>query len=231
MAVSPRAFSRLALANFIAFFAVIATGAAVRLTGSGLGCLDWPTCSMHRAIAPLGDLHAVIEDGNRAVSGLLVALTLVTIVAAVVRSPRRSDLVWLSAGLVLGVVADALLGAVVVYTKLNPWLVSVHMALSLATLVLAAVLHHRATHRYGSDARHDLRYPPSVVLARSLWVLLAATLLAGMVTTGSGPHSGSVSHDVVKFQSMSSLNAILVVSETGVAADGCNLDQTSRPRR
>ena len=93
---------------------------------------------------------------------------------------------WLSAGLVGGVVADALLGAIVVYTKLNPWLVSGHMALSLAMVVLAGVLFHRATHRYGPDARHELRCPWTVPLARWLWVALAATLLAGMATTGRG---------------------------------------------
>jgi heme a synthase len=197
VAISPRAFSRLALANFAAMFLIIATGAAVRLTGSGLGCPDWPNCFGHRLTAPLGQVHSVIEDANRLVTVLLVVLTVVTVVAALLRTPRRSDLVWLSAGLVGGVIADALLGAIVVYTKLNPWLVSGHMALSLAMVVLAGVLFHRATHRYGPDARRELRCPWTMQLARWLWVALGATLVAGMSTTGSGPHSGGSQGQVV----------------------------------
>jgi heme a synthase len=197
VAVSPRGFSRLALACFATTFAVIATGAAVRLTGSGLGCPDWPNCRGHDFTASLGNVHAVIEDANRAVSGLLIALTIVTLVAAFVRVPRRTDLLVLSGGLVAGIVADALLGGLVVYTKLNPWLVSGHMALSLGIVVVAGVLYHRATHRYGPDARHDVRCPWTVPLARWLWVLLSLTLLAGMATTGSGPHSGSNEPGVV----------------------------------
>jgi len=123
----------------------------------------------------------------------------VVVLAALLRSPRRRDLVWLSAALVGGVVADALLGAIVVYTKLNPWLVSGHMALSLGMVVLAGVLYHRATHRYGPDARHELRCAWTVQLARWLWVAISLTLLAGMVTTGSGPHSGgSQGQDVAR---------------------------------
>jgi len=199
VAISPRAFSRLALANFAAMVLIIATGAAVRLTGSGLGCPDWPNCFRHQLTAPLGQVHSVIEDANRLVTVLLVVLTVVTVVAALLRAPRRRDLVWLSAGLVGGVVADAFLGAIVVYTKLNPWLVSSHMALSLGMVVLAGVLFHRATHRYDPGARHERRCQWTVPLARWLWVPLTLTLLAGMATTGSGPHSGgSQGQDVAR---------------------------------
>ena len=197
MAVSPRVFSRLALANFVATIVIIATGAAVRLTGSGLGCPDWPNCLRHQLIAPIGQVHPVIEDANRLVSGIFVVLTVVTLVAAWSRRPRRGDLVALSAGMVGAVVADALLGEAVVYSKLNPWLVSGHMGLSLATVVLAGVLYHRATHVYGPDARHDVRCEWTVPLARWLWVLLTATVLAGTATTGSGPHSGGSQGQVV----------------------------------
>ena len=169
---------------------IVASGAAVRLTGSGLGCPDWPNCFGHQLTAPLGQLHAVIEDANRIITVLLVALLSITLLAAILRRPRRTDLVWLSAGLVGGVIADALLGAVVVYTKLNPWLVSGHMALSLSMIVLAGMLFHRSGHRYGEGARREVRCEWTVPIARLLWALLAAVLLAGMATTGSGPHSG-----------------------------------------
>lgn len=197
MAISPRGFSKLALANLVAMVLIIATGAAVRLTGSGLGCPDWPNCFGHHLTAPLGQVHAVIEDANRMVTVLLVVLLGVTVLAAILRRPRRADLVWLAAGLVGGVVADALLGAIVVYTKLNPWLVSGHMALSLAMVVAAGVLHHRSRYRYGEGARREVRCESSVPLARLFWVLLTATLLAGMTTTGSGPHSGGSDNQLV----------------------------------
>ena len=189
MAVSPKAFSRLAAANFAAFL-IIATGAAVRLTGSGLGCPDWPNCYQHRFVAPLGRLNSVIEDANRLLTGLLVVLVVVTVLAALARRPRRTDLVWLSVGLLGGVVAAAIQGAVVVYTKLGPWFVSSHLALSLALLVLAAVLHHRSRYQYGEGARREVRCAWTLTLSRWLWLPLSATLLAGMATTGSGPHPG-----------------------------------------
>lgn len=190
MAISPRAFRALALSNLVAVCAIVATGAAVRLTGSGLGCPDWPNCTQHRLVAALGNTHSVIEDANRFVTVLLVVLTAVTFLAAVARRPRRRDLVVLAGALVGGIVADALLGAAVVYSKLNPWLVSSHMALSLATVVAAAVLVHRSALRYGTGARREVRCRWSASLARWLWLPFGATLLTGMATTGSGPHSG-----------------------------------------
>jgi cytochrome c oxidase assembly protein subunit 15 len=190
VAISPRAFRALALSNLVAVCAIVATGAAVRLTGSGLGCPDWPSCTQHHLVAALGNTHAVIEDANRFVTVLLVVLTAVTFGAAWLRRPRRVDLVVLAGALVGGIVADAMLGAAVVYSKLNPWLVSGHMALSLATVVVAAVLVHRSGLHYGAGARHEVRCAWSASLARWLWIPFAATLLTGMATTGSGPHSG-----------------------------------------
>src|ERR1019366_7017164 len=143
-----------------------------------------PNCSGHHLTASLGQVHAVIEDANRLVTVLLVVLVAVTLLAAILRRPRRSDLVWLGAALVRGGVARALLGAVVVYTKLNAWLVSGHMALSLGMVVIAGVLHHRSRYRYDDSARHDVRCEWSQPLARLLWALLGVTLLAGRIARG-----------------------------------------------
>lgn len=189
-AIGPSTFRLLAVANLTAVAVVVATGAAVRLTGSGLGCPDWPNCLRHQFVAPLGSTHAVIEDANRAVTGVLIAVAGLTFLAAWLRAPRRRDLVWLAGAVVGGIVADALLGAEVVYSKLNPWLVSSHFALSLATVVVAGVLVHRATYRYGEGARHDVRCPWAATVARWLWLPFGATVVLGMATTGSGPHSG-----------------------------------------
>ena len=238
MAVSPRGFSRLALANLVSMVLIIATGAAVRLTGSGLGCPDWPECFRHQLTAPLGQVHSVIEDANRFVTVLLVVLLGVSLVGAVLRRPRRADLVWLSAALVGGVVADALLGAIVVYTKLNPWLVSGHMALSLAMVVIAGVLFHRSRHRYDEGARRDVRCEWTVPLARWLWVLLPATLLAGMTTTGSGPHSGgSTSQDVARrlpfsLQATAWVHSVCAIAFIGTVAGAyLVLTRTGAPRK
>jgi cytochrome c oxidase assembly protein subunit 15 len=169
---------------------IIATGAAVRLTGSGLGCPDWPTCYRGQITGSLS-LHPLIEYTNRMVTVLLVGVTVVTFVASWLRAPRRKDLIIFSLLLVVGVIADAVLGAVVVYTKLNPWLVCSHLILSLAMVVLGALLYHRAKYLYGEGARADVRDPQMKRVARLLWLPFVAVAVAGTVTTGSGPHAGS----------------------------------------
>ena len=169
---------------------IVLSGAAVRLTGSGLGCPDWPTC-FHDQISGSLSIHPLIEYTNRMVTVTLVILTGVTFIAALMRSPRRRDLVVLSASLIAGGVADAVLGAFVVYSKLNPWLVSLHMLLSLTMVVLSAVLYHRSKYLYGPGARADVRDPHFRSVARLLWVPFVVLLITGTMTTGSGPHAGS----------------------------------------
>lgn len=188
--LTPPAFRWFALASFVSMIVIVLTGAAVRLTGSGLGCPDWPTCFRHR-ISGSWQIHPFIEYANRIVTVTLVLVTMVTFVAALARAPRRRDLVALSGLLIGGVVADALLGALVVYSKLNPWLVSIHMLLSLSMVVVGAVLYHRSKYVYGPGARADVRDPHFRLLARLLWVPFVALLFAGTVTTGAGPHAGS----------------------------------------
>ena len=137
--MSVRTFRWFALASFIAMILIIATGAAVRLTGSGLGCPDWPTC-YHGQISGSWSLHPAVEYANRLVTVALSLVTVATLLAAVRRVPYRRDLTLFAGLLVVGVVADALLGAVVVYTKLNPWLVSSHLIVSLGMVVAGAIL-------------------------------------------------------------------------------------------
>lgn len=188
--MKPTTFRWFALAAFISMILIIVTGAAVRLTGSGLGCPDWPTCYRGQ-ISGSWSLHPAIEYANRIVTILLVGVTVVTAIAARLRSPRRRDLVRISLLLILGVVLDAVLGAIVVYSKLNPWLVSTHLLLSIGMVVLGAVLYHRSKYQYGPGARADVRSPAMLRNARLLWVLYGAVVVAGTITTGSGPHAGS----------------------------------------
>jgi cytochrome c oxidase assembly protein subunit 15 len=169
---------------------IVLSGAAVRLTGSGLGCPDWPTCFRGR-ISGSWSVHPFIEYANRMVTITLVILTAATFLAALARNPRRRDLIALSGALIGGIVADAVLGGFVVYSKLNPWLVSLHMLLSLSMVVVGAVLYHRSKYVYGPGARADVRDPHFQTVARLLWIPFVGLLISGTMTTGSGPHSGA----------------------------------------
>jgi cytochrome c oxidase assembly protein subunit 15 len=188
--LTPAVFRWFAYAAFLSMIIIVLTGAAVRLTGSGLGCPDWPTC-FHNKVAGSWSVHPLIEYANRMVTVNLVVLTGVTFVAAWLRAPRRRDLIVLSGLLVLGVVLDAVLGAFVVYTKLNPWLVAVHLLLSLSMVVASAVLYHRSKYQYGAGTRAEVRSQQFLWIARLLWVPFIVLLATGTMTTGSGPHAGS----------------------------------------
>ena len=187
--LTPELFRWFALAEFVALILITLSGAAVRLTGSGLGCPDWPTCHKHQLTGPL-NYHAVIEYGNRAVTGVLVVMAAFTLVAALLRTPRRRDLVRLSALVVLGIVANALLGPLVVYSNLNPLLVSLHLIVSLVMVVLGATLYHRSKYRYGEGASAVVRDEHFLRVARLTWIPFAVVVVAGTVATGSGPHAG-----------------------------------------
>jgi cytochrome c oxidase assembly protein subunit 15 len=187
--LSPAIFRWFALAAFISMILIILTGAAVRLTGSGLGCPDWPTCFKH-AYSTNWTIHSKIEFANRLVTVTLVVLTLVVFLASFARRPHRRDLSLLAGMLIVGVILDAVLGAYVVYSKLNPWLVSLHLLLSLAMVIVSAILYHRSKYVYGPGTRADVRDPHFRVVARLLWIPFVILLITGTMTTGSGPHAG-----------------------------------------
>src|ERR1700743_2700584 len=150
---TPRSLRGWALASVIANAVIIATGAAVRLSSSGLGCPDWPKCPQSSAVAAHAagqtTLNTWIEFGNRLLNFPLVAIAGLTFIACLryylTHGRQRKDLVWLSAVLPLGVIAQAVLGGIVVLTKLNPALVAAHFLLSTAIILTSAVvLHARA---------------------------------------------------------------------------------------
>jgi len=187
--ISPESFRRFAIAELVAVSFIVLTGAAVRLTGSGLGCPDWPTC-YHRKITPQASIHPAIEFGNRMVTVALTIVVAAVLLAAWRRRPFRRDLCWLSASLVAGVVAQAVLGGIVVYTKLNPYLVMLHFLLSMVMVGLAVILLHRSRHRY--DVAGLPLVPRSILIgSRAAVGLLALVLAAGTATTGAGPHAGN----------------------------------------
>jgi cytochrome c oxidase assembly protein subunit 15 len=187
MSVSPARFRVVALAALVAMVLIVVTGGAVRLTGSGLGCSSWPGCEPGHFVAPLG-YHHWVEFGNRIVSGFVVVVALLAVVAARLRTPRRRDLTWLSAGLVAGVLAQVVLGALTVHFDLRPPWVMAHFLLSMLLVLDAAVLHWRATEHTDLDpllVRRDLQLLSNAVVAVG-----AAVLVLGTVVTGTGPHSG-----------------------------------------
>jgi cytochrome c oxidase assembly protein subunit 15 len=112
---------------------------------------------------------------------------------SVFRSPRRRDLIWLSGGLVGGVLAQAVLGGIVVYTKLNPYLVMVHFFVTMLLVVDAIVLVHRSRRDYSPGSGHLLVPRPVIRLYYGLLALLAVVIAAGTATTGAGPHAGDSS--------------------------------------
>jgi len=194
--VSAPVFRWFALASFLSMILIVLSGAAVRLTGSGLGCPDWPTC-FHGRVTGSWSIHPLIEYGNRMITALLIVVTAITFIAAFLRQPRRRDLIVLSGMLIVGILADAVLGAFVVYSKLNPWLVSLHLLLSLGMVIIGAVLYHHSKYLYGPGARSDVRDPHFQRIARLLWIPFVILVITGTGATGSGPHSGATQGQVV----------------------------------
>jgi cytochrome c oxidase assembly protein subunit 15 len=165
---------------------IVLTGAAVRLTGSGLGCPDWPKCG-GSALPPLST-HALIEFGNRAISGVVGVMTVIAAVLAFTRRPYRRDLAWLAVLLPLGVLAQAVLGGFTVREHLAPGFVMGHYALSMLVLIAAVALAWRSTYEPGARPRSTDR--AGVWSVRALAPLGALTIFAGTAATAAGPHAG-----------------------------------------
>ena len=187
--VTPTQFRHVAYATLAALTLIVLTGAAVRLTDSGLGCENWPKCG-GTPLPPLSS-HALIEFGNRAVSGIVGVITVIAAILAFTRRPYRRDLAWLALLLPLGVVAQAVLGGFTVLEHLAPGFVMAHFSLSMVILIPAVALAWRSTYEPGSRPRADDR---AVVWSiRGLLLLGALTIFAGTAATAAGPHSGGVS--------------------------------------
>lgn len=186
LAVTPAQYRRVADLTLFALTLIVLTGAAVRLTDSGLGCPDWPRC-YGNAYPPLSS-HALIEFGNRALSGLVGVLTIVAFVLALTRRPYRRDLAALAVLLPLGVVAQAVLGGFTVREHLAPGFVMAHFSLSMLILIAAVALAWRARHAPGDRPRSDQRL--GVWAVRILAPFGAVTIVAGTAATAAGPHAG-----------------------------------------
>jgi heme a synthase len=189
--VTPSQFRLIATAAVWAVALTIISGAAVRLTGSGLGCPDWPTCTASSVAAPL-QFHAWIEFGNRLINALVTVASFGALGAALLRAPRRSDLTWLSGGLVAGIAAEVILGGLTVLDHLAPGFVMAHFLLAVAILADAVVLRNRAAipDERLAAAKVRLVSRAQLNLARGQVVATAVVVVLGTVVTSTGPHGG-----------------------------------------
>jgi cytochrome c oxidase assembly protein subunit 15 len=194
LAVTPVQFRRVTYIALVALSLIVLTGAAVRLSDSGLGCPTWPKC--YGKVYPPLTTHALIEFGNRAISGFVGIICVVVVVLAYTRRPFRRDLAWLSWSLPLGVAAQAVLGGFTVREHLAPGFVMSHFLLSMVILIFAVALAWRATFEPGSRPRSSERL--GVWSVRALAVLGGLTLFAGTASTAAGPHSGGLTGQVIK---------------------------------
>jgi heme a synthase len=197
LAPTPAALRRWAAAGLTTSVLIILTGAAVRLSQSGLGCPDWPDCTSTSLTAggTTGDslIHRWIEFGNRLVTVAIFVVAIGVFIAAwqYRRSGggRRHDLVWLAAAQPFGIVVQALLGGLVVLTKLNPALVSLHFLASVALVAATVALYVRCQEREGPGQPLTPRLVRLIALAMVGGV--AVMMAAGTVVTGTGPLAGA----------------------------------------
>ncbi|MGI8715320.1 MAG: COX15/CtaA family protein [Solirubrobacteraceae bacterium] len=191
LAIGPVGYRRVAYATLASLTLIVMTGAAVRLTDSGLGCPNWPRC-YGGPLPPLSG-HALIEFGNRALSGLVGVLTVVTAVLTFTRRPFRRDLVVPALLLPVGVLAQAVLGGYTVREHLAPGFVMAHFGLSMLILIVAVALAWRARAEDPGPLRPRGSDRSAVWSVRGLTLLAGVTIFGGTAATAAGPHSGGVS--------------------------------------
>jgi cytochrome c oxidase assembly protein subunit 15 len=185
--ISPQRYAQVTTVALGALALIVLTGAAVRLTGSGLGCPDWPKC--YGGTAPPLDTHAVIEYGNRVLTGFVGIAVIAASALAWFRRPFRWHLAFFGALLPLGVIGQAILGALVVKYHLAPGLVMSHFILSM--LLLDASFALAWCSRYEPWERRRSSDRLGVWAVRGLIPLGQLTIAAGTVATASGPHAGA----------------------------------------
>ena len=185
--ISPAGYIWVSRFALILLCVIVVSGAAVRLSGSGLGCSDWPRCNSEKFI-DVSTTHGAIEQINRLFTGLVTAIVIAAVLAARFRVPYRKDLVVLSWGLVAGVIGQIVLGGIVVLTDLHPLANQGHFVLSMILVANALVLHQRAKKDSKTDRLSNLSGLQKLI--RLTVVMGSVALITGTVVTGSGPHAG-----------------------------------------
>jgi heme a synthase len=196
--LSPVQFLPLALVQLVALWLIVVTGAAVRLTDSGLGCRHWPGCEEGHPL-PAKDGHAFIEFGNRVLGGVTIAITLATWLAARRTSPLPRWAVRLAATVFLGALAQAPIGLLAVASDLRWPVVMLHLLLSMGLLAGATVL---ALEVRSAHVGCSVPLVPLELRRLGLAFGLAcfALIVSGSLATAAGPHSGGgKAEDVDRF--------------------------------
>ena len=192
--LSQQSFLAISRISLVSLYAIIITGSLVRLTGSGLGCADWPQCSSSKFV-DVSTGHAAIEQINRLFTGFVSVAVVAAVLGSIFVTPRRKSLIWLSSGLVIGVLAQVILGAVVVLTGLNPWSNMAHFLVSLALVTTAVFLveHAGATDVESVVGVSDQAAPIRLLTRRFADFILGLgglAIILGTLVTGAGPHAG-----------------------------------------
>lgn len=185
----PRWLPATAWASFVANVGIIATGGAVRLTGSGLGCPTWPMCTPDSLVnTPEMGIHGIIEFGNRTLTGILSILAVLVLVLVWKMRRERRDLFTMAWVVLVGIAAQAVVGGITVLTGLNPAIVGFHYVASVGLVCVTATFLVRM---------RQLPGPRETVVSRGFRIfthitslVMAVTVFFGVMTTGSGPHSG-----------------------------------------
>ncbi|TMK66025.1 MAG: heme A synthase [Actinobacteria bacterium] len=187
--LSPAAYRRITLIAAVLLAVIIVTGGAVRITGSGLGCPRWPNCTSGSLVPRnASDGHAMVEFVNRVFTGAVSIVVILAVLGSFLRVPRRRDLIWLSVGLVVGVIVQAVIGGLAVIYELRPEVVMTHFLVSLALLTNAMVLHRRAGEPRAPA--EPVVVPQVRLLGRVLLGAAAAVVIIGTIVTSTGPHGG-----------------------------------------
>lgn len=217
--LAPARLGAYAWASLASQILIVVTGGLVRLTGSGLGCPTWPKCTDESFVSvPEMGIHGLIEFGNRLLTFVLVIIAGLTFI--VIRRTSKSlryGLTWPAVLLVLGIVAQALLGGVTVLTGLNSWVVGAHFLVSGILISIASVLVWRVY-----LPKHEPISYKAVLLAWPILIVGWATVIVGVVVTGAGPHAGDAAtprngFDLETWQHYHSWPAYLMTALTLVA--------------
>jgi cytochrome c oxidase assembly protein subunit 15 len=191
LGLSLKSYLKVTQAAFVALYVIIVSGSLVRLTGSGLGCVDWPACNSSKFV-DVSSTHAAIEQLNRLFTGVVTLAVMAAVGMSLLLKPRIRNLTVLSWGLVAGVLAQIVIGGVVVLTGLNPYSNMLHFLVSILLITNAVVLNHRV--RLAIDGSSKLRQDClGTATQRLRWLLLvscAFAIVLGTVVTGAGPHAG-----------------------------------------
>lgn len=184
--LSEAGYRRITFAALVALYAIVITGSLVRLTGSGLGCVDWPRCNEEKFI-DVSTGHGAIEQVNRLFTGIVTASVILAVLGSLRLARRRRVLTGLSVGLVVGVLAQVVIGGIVVLTGLNPWANMAHFLVSMVLLSNALILHRHVGEPDREDGRRPGRRDPLVVVAGLCGI---AAVVTGTIVTATGPHAG-----------------------------------------